>query len=226
MPIPAVELSEWPEAPGAQTYRGPDGAAPGVREVVRDAGSGCTSRSRSIVEAGDRVLVTPRISAPREAAAAIEVEIRSFNVYTFRDGKVTRIQLFTGARARARGRRTDAQLPGGEAMSRFEDPVIITCSISGAVANREQCPAIPYTPEEYAAEARRIVDEGGVDDPHPRAHARRRAELRGRGLPQHHRRDPDRGRRRDHQLLDRRGRRPDREAASSTCARCGPRWAR
>ena len=46
-------------------------------------------------------------------------------------------------------------------MSRFEDPVIITCSISGAVANREQCPAIPYTPQEYAAEARRIVDEGG-----------------------------------------------------------------
>jgi 3-keto-5-aminohexanoate cleavage enzyme len=46
-------------------------------------------------------------------------------------------------------------------MSRFEDPVIISCSISGAVANREQCPAIPYTPEEYAAEARRIVDEGG-----------------------------------------------------------------
>src|SRR5437773_9226199 len=47
-------------------------------------------------------------------------------------------------------------------MSRFEDPVIITCSISGAVANRDQCPAIPYTPDEYAAEARRIVDEGGV----------------------------------------------------------------
>ncbi|HEX2387513.1 MAG TPA: 3-keto-5-aminohexanoate cleavage protein [Solirubrobacterales bacterium] len=46
-------------------------------------------------------------------------------------------------------------------MSRFEDPVIISCSISGAVANREQCPAIPYRREEYAAEARRIVDEGG-----------------------------------------------------------------
>jgi len=41
------------------------------------------------------------------------------------------------------------------------DPVVITCSISGAIANREQCPAIPYTPAEYAAEARRIVDEGG-----------------------------------------------------------------
>ena len=44
----------------------------------------------------------------------------------------------------------------------LEDPVVITCSISGAIANREQCPAIPYTPEEYGAEARRIVDEGGV----------------------------------------------------------------
>jgi uncharacterized protein (DUF849 family) len=43
-----------------------------------------------------------------------------------------------------------------------EDPVILTCAISGAVANREQCPAIPYTPDEYGAEARRIVDEGGV----------------------------------------------------------------
>ena len=43
-----------------------------------------------------------------------------------------------------------------------EDPVVITCSISGALANRDQCPAIPYTPEEYAAEARRIVDEGGT----------------------------------------------------------------
>ena len=45
-------------------------------------------------------------------------------------------------------------------MSRFEDPVIISNSISGAIANRDQCPAIPYTPEEYAAEAKRAVDEG------------------------------------------------------------------
>ncbi len=45
-------------------------------------------------------------------------------------------------------------------MSVFDDPVIISNSISGAIANRDQCPAIPYTPEEYAAEARRAVDEG------------------------------------------------------------------
>jgi 3-keto-5-aminohexanoate cleavage enzyme len=50
-----------------------------------------------------------------------------------------------------------------------DDPAVITCAISGAIANRDQCPAIPYTPQEYAAEARRIVDEGGV---HIHIHAR------------------------------------------------------
>ncbi len=51
----------------------------------------------------------------------------------------------------------------------LDDPVVITCAISGSIASREQCPAIPYTPEEYAGEARRIVDEGGV---HIHIHAR------------------------------------------------------
>lgn len=45
-------------------------------------------------------------------------------------------------------------------MSKFDDPVIISNSISGVIANRDQCPAIPYTPGEYASEARRVVDEG------------------------------------------------------------------
>jgi 3-keto-5-aminohexanoate cleavage enzyme len=44
----------------------------------------------------------------------------------------------------------------------LDDPVVITCSISGVIANREQCPAIPYTPEEYGAEARRAVEEGAA----------------------------------------------------------------
>jgi uncharacterized protein (DUF849 family) len=59
----------------------------------------------------------------------------------------------------------------------LDDPVVITCAISGAIANRDQCPAIPYAPEEYAAEARRIVDEGGV---HIHIHARTRE-----GTPSH-----------------------------------------
>src|SRR5437588_1150606 len=39
-------------------------------------------------------------------------------------------------------------------------PCIITCAVSGAVANKQQCPGIPYTPEEYAKEVRRARDAG------------------------------------------------------------------
>jgi uncharacterized protein (DUF849 family) len=40
------------------------------------------------------------------------------------------------------------------------DEAIITCAVSGAVANKQQCPGIPYTPEEYAKEVRRTRDAG------------------------------------------------------------------
>ena len=42
------------------------------------------------------------------------------------------------------------------------DAAIITCALSGAVANKQQCPGIPYTPEEYAKEARRARDAGAA----------------------------------------------------------------
>ena len=44
----------------------------------------------------------------------------------------------------------------------YERPCMITCALSGVVANRRQCPAIPYTPEEYAAEARGAYDAGAA----------------------------------------------------------------
>ena len=40
------------------------------------------------------------------------------------------------------------------------DDCIITCALSGVAANRDQCPAIPYSPEDYAAEAKRARDAG------------------------------------------------------------------
>jgi 3-keto-5-aminohexanoate cleavage enzyme len=40
------------------------------------------------------------------------------------------------------------------------DACVITCAMSGVAANRDQCPAIPYTPEEYASEACRARDAG------------------------------------------------------------------
>jgi uncharacterized protein (DUF849 family) len=42
------------------------------------------------------------------------------------------------------------------------DACIVTCALSGVAANRDQCPAIPYTPEEYAAEAKRARDAGAA----------------------------------------------------------------
>ena len=44
----------------------------------------------------------------------------------------------------------------------FERSCMVTCALSGVVANREQCPAVPYSPEEYAAEARRAYEAGAV----------------------------------------------------------------
>jgi 3-keto-5-aminohexanoate cleavage enzyme len=44
----------------------------------------------------------------------------------------------------------------------LSDACIITDAISGAVANKAQHPSIPYTPEEYAAEARRAFDAGAT----------------------------------------------------------------
>jgi uncharacterized protein (DUF849 family) len=42
------------------------------------------------------------------------------------------------------------------------EPVIITAALTGVLATREQCPAIPYTPKEIAGEAKRAVDAGAA----------------------------------------------------------------
>ncbi|MBI2894638.1 MAG: 3-keto-5-aminohexanoate cleavage protein [Deltaproteobacteria bacterium] len=42
------------------------------------------------------------------------------------------------------------------------DKVMITCAMSGSLTTRRQCPAIPYTPEDYAQEARRAWEAGAA----------------------------------------------------------------
>ena len=44
--------------------------------------------------------------------------------------------------------------------TQFSDKVIITCALTGVLANRDQCPYIPYTPVEIAEEAKRAYDAG------------------------------------------------------------------
>ncbi len=42
----------------------------------------------------------------------------------------------------------------------YDDKVVITCALTGVLANRDQCPGIPYTPVEIAEEAKRAHDAG------------------------------------------------------------------
>ena len=41
-------------------------------------------------------------------------------------------------------------------------PVVISAALTGVLATREQCPAIPYTPKEIADEAKRAADAGAA----------------------------------------------------------------
>ena len=42
------------------------------------------------------------------------------------------------------------------------DKVIVTCALTGVLANRDQCPYLPYTPEEIGEEARRAYEAGAA----------------------------------------------------------------
>ena len=42
----------------------------------------------------------------------------------------------------------------------MKTPVVISAALTGVLSNRDQCPAIPYTPKEIADEARRAADAG------------------------------------------------------------------
>ncbi len=45
-------------------------------------------------------------------------------------------------------------------MAHFQEKVIVTCAITGVLANRKQCPYIPYTPREIADEVLRSYNAG------------------------------------------------------------------
>ncbi|HYS98645.1 MAG TPA: 3-keto-5-aminohexanoate cleavage protein, partial [Candidatus Dormibacteraeota bacterium] len=42
----------------------------------------------------------------------------------------------------------------------MSSPVVISAALTGVLATRELCPAIPYTPQEIGEEARRAADAG------------------------------------------------------------------
>jgi ketosteroid isomerase-like protein len=90
---PEVELHEWPAAPGARSFRGPEGARQALAGWF-EIWEWMTVEIEDLVDLDDRVLVTLYQRAKGKGSAA-EVEIRSFNVYTFRNRKIVELKLFT-----------------------------------------------------------------------------------------------------------------------------------
>jgi uncharacterized protein (DUF849 family) len=46
--------------------------------------------------------------------------------------------------------------------SRDPDVCVVTCALTGVLANRKQCAGIPYTPAEIGEEAKRAHDAGAA----------------------------------------------------------------
>jgi hypothetical protein len=90
---PEVQLDEWQEAPGAQSYHGPEGVRTGLDSWF-ETWEWMQVDIQELREVGDRVLFTLHQRA-KGRGSGIEIEITSWNVYSFRDGKVSRMQLFT-----------------------------------------------------------------------------------------------------------------------------------
>jgi uncharacterized protein (DUF849 family) len=44
----------------------------------------------------------------------------------------------------------------------FQDKAVVTCAVTGVLANRQQSPGIPYTPEEIGDECKRAYDAGAA----------------------------------------------------------------
>jgi ketosteroid isomerase-like protein len=90
---PDAELHEWPTGVGVRSYRGPDGIREALAEWF-DVWEWMKVEITNIEEKDDRILATFHHRA-KGRASEVEVEIDSYNVYRFRDGQITSIELFT-----------------------------------------------------------------------------------------------------------------------------------
>jgi ketosteroid isomerase-like protein len=90
---PDVVIAEWPDTPDPKTGHGHAGVA-AIAASWAEVWEWLRTDVDEFVEAGDRVLAIGRTRG-KGKGSEIEVDIDSFNVYTVRDGKVTRMEFFT-----------------------------------------------------------------------------------------------------------------------------------
>jgi ketosteroid isomerase-like protein len=90
---PDVELHEWPEAVGARSYSGPDGLQRAL-DTWFDAWEWMKVEITDVDDIPDGFLVTLHQRA-KGKGSAVEVELDSYNIYTFEGLKVKSMKLFT-----------------------------------------------------------------------------------------------------------------------------------
>jgi ketosteroid isomerase-like protein len=90
---PDIEIVEWPEAPDHRTFRGHAGVLQAFASWA-EAWEWVRVDVEEIVGANNRVLLSGRTRG-KGKGSSLEVEMGAFNVYTLRDGKVTRTEFFT-----------------------------------------------------------------------------------------------------------------------------------
>jgi ketosteroid isomerase-like protein len=90
---PEVELVEWPAGPDPQTYRGHGGVVRAY-ESWSEAWESLSWDLNEIVDNSGWVFVALQMRA-KGRGSAIEIVSETFNVFTLRDGLITKGQFFT-----------------------------------------------------------------------------------------------------------------------------------
>jgi ketosteroid isomerase-like protein len=89
---PEIEWIEPTEMPGSATYHGRDGVRKSMTKFV-GAWTDYSVDHPELIEAGDRLLVHAHMKGKGRTSGA-PAELHQWQVYTFRDGKVIRAEMY------------------------------------------------------------------------------------------------------------------------------------
>ena len=89
---PEVELHDPPESPDAQTWHGHEGYRRSLEQFLT-AWEEVSIEPEQLVDAGDKVLARVHYRG-KSKGAGVEVEAHIFHVFTMRDGRGVRVEVY------------------------------------------------------------------------------------------------------------------------------------
>jgi uncharacterized protein len=93
---PDIEWQMPPNLPDAETWRGSDDVARGL-ETFLESWSELRVEVQELIDAGDRVVALVRYSGQAALTGlAVEGQVVDATVWTLRDGKATKVQMYAG----------------------------------------------------------------------------------------------------------------------------------